>query len=120
MQENGERCEANSLNKYYGDKGALDCLKFGAGDIAIIEAKNLNGYFIFKNIKSDKSVLYNYNVEYLVDYNVNTSDFRVLCKNGSLADYTGFDVDKTCALSTTIDSEASLFLIYPDYYLYLS
>ncbi|XP_014209303.1 transferrin-like [Copidosoma floridanum] len=45
-QTNGERCEANSMNKYYGDKGALDCLKSGDGDIAFVEVRNLNGQYI--------------------------------------------------------------------------
>lgn len=33
------------------------------------------------------------------------NDYRVLCKNGSLASFTGFLVDHQCALSVTIDSE---------------
>ena len=42
-QQNGERCEATPENLYYGDKGALDCLKEGAGDIAFLEARNIRG-----------------------------------------------------------------------------
>lgn len=38
-----------------------------------------------------------------------SSKFRVLCKNGSLAQYPGLDVEESCALSVTIDSEVNNF-----------
>ncbi|XP_001600442.2 transferrin-like [Nasonia vitripennis] len=84
-QSNGERCEANSDNAYYGDKGAIDCLKAGVGDIAFIEVGNI------KDFIRNGSIIEN--------------DYRVLCKNGTLAQNTGFYVDEACAFSYTIDSE---------------
>lgn len=36
---------------------------------------------------------------------MNPHDFRVLCRNGSLAAYTGFDVDSDCVMTTIIDGE---------------
>ena len=40
-------CSANTNNVYYGDKGALRCLKDGAGEVAFVEAKNLRGSTFF-------------------------------------------------------------------------
>lgn len=36
---------------------------------------------------------------------LNPDDFRILCRNGSLADRTGFDVELDCALTTIVDGE---------------
>jgi len=71
-------CNSDNTNKYYGNVGALKCLQ-EVGDYAVIT-------------KGDYE-------------KINALDFRVLCKNGSLASYKGFNVDADCALSTTIDSE---------------
>ncbi|XP_012287691.1 transferrin-like [Orussus abietinus] len=83
-EKNNRTCSANDENPFYGDSGALECLE-RTGDIAFVEAKNLN-----EDIRSG---------------NIEPSNYRVLCKNGSLAQYTGFIVDEHCALSVTIDSE---------------
>ncbi|KAK2584067.1 hypothetical protein KPH14_006514 [Odynerus spinipes] len=81
--ENGIICSLNDDNRYYGDEGALTCLNEGAGDIAFVE---------IGNIREEKN-----------DFN----RYRVLCKNGSLAATTGFNLDKPehCALSVIVDSE---------------
>jgi len=71
-------CNTDITNKYYGNAGALKCLK-EAGDFAVITKEAYP--------------------------NVNSSEFRVLCKNGSLASNTGFDVDDNCVLASVIDSE---------------
>jgi len=42
-------------------------------------------------------------------YRIDSSMYRILCKNGSLAQYPGFNVDDLCALSVTIDSEVNNF-----------
>lgn len=39
----------------------------------------------------------------------NEHKYRVLCKNGTLAMNTGFDVGEECAWSVTIDSEVNIF-----------
>ncbi|XP_043276631.1 transferrin-like [Venturia canescens] len=84
-QHSNETCSANFDNRYYADKGALRCLAEGAGEIAFVETKNLYG-------EVDGTI-------------IKPHEYRVLCKNGSLAMYTGFEVDEPCALSVTIDSE---------------
>ncbi|XP_046817417.1 transferrin-like [Vespa crabro] len=80
---NDTHCTADNDNPYYGDKGALTCLKNGDGDIAFVE---------IGNIKEEKN---------------NLNQYHILCKNGSLASTTGLNLDKPelCALSVTINSE---------------
>lgn len=81
---NNSICSAGKENEFFGDKGVLKCLE-GPGNIGFIEPKNLKK---------------------LIDHKiVNQSEYRVLCRNGSLAGYTGFNIDDNCALSITIDSE---------------
>ncbi|KAL6260238.1 hypothetical protein P5V15_007771 [Pogonomyrmex californicus] len=79
--QNNTSCAVNETNRYYGDKGAMRCIDEGAGDIAFVE---------YENIK---------------DHIVDQHTYRVLCKNGSLAEKSGLNFDKFCALSITIDSE---------------
>lgn len=82
-ENNTAICSANSKNRYYGDDGALTCLNDGYGDIAFVNIGNITE-------------------------NKNYADqYHVLCKNGSLATNTGFDLEnpERCALSVTIDSE---------------
>lgn len=44
LEENSNAtCSANFDNHYYGDKGALECLIDGAGEVAFVETKNLFG-----------------------------------------------------------------------------
>uniref|UniRef100_A0AAG5DJ12 Transferrin-like domain-containing protein n=1 Tax=Anopheles atroparvus TaxID=41427 RepID=A0AAG5DJ12_ANOAO len=77
-------CAASESNRYYGTRGALRCLQ-EAGDVAIVEAQNL--------------------AEHAQFLAMNESMFRVLCRNGSLAAYTGFRVDQDCYLTTIVDGE---------------
>ncbi|XP_053679397.1 transferrin-like [Anopheles nili] len=77
-------CAASDTNRYYGTRGALRCLQ-EAGDVAIIEAQNLADH-----------------AQFLA---VNESNYRVLCRNGSLAAYPGFTVDEDCYLTTIVDGE---------------
>ncbi|XP_011169617.2 transferrin [Solenopsis invicta] len=75
-------CAGDKTNRYYGDRGAIRCIKEEAGDIAFIEIGNVHN-----------------------DKHFEPSEYRVLCKNGSLAQHVGIEVDEFCALSVTIDSE---------------
>ncbi|KYN20902.1 PREDICTED: transferrin-like [Trachymyrmex cornetzi] len=77
--ENNPSCAVDETNRYYGDKGAIQCLTDEAGDIAFIEMTNIT----------------------IIEPN----KYRILCKNGSLAQQTGLNADEQCALSVTIDSE---------------
>lgn len=36
---------------------------------------------------------------------INPTDYRIICRNGSLANRPGFDVDDDCALTTIVDGE---------------
>lgn len=36
---------------------------------------------------------------------LNPNDYRIICQNGSLAEYTGFDVDSGCPLTQIVDGE---------------
>ncbi|XP_031637288.1 transferrin-like [Contarinia nasturtii] len=77
-------CNADQTNIFYGNLGALLCL-YQAGDVAIVGLKDLN-----ENAKA---------------LGINPNEFQVICKNGTLAEYTGFDVDSNCALASFVDSE---------------
>jgi Transferrin len=77
-------CAASNSNRFYGTKGALTCLN-EVGDIAVLEHQNL--------------------LEHATALKINPNDFRILCRNGSLADQPGFDVDPSCFLTTIVDGE---------------
>lgn len=77
-------CSADDSNRYHGNGGALRCLSED-GDVAILERQYLN--------------------EYATAQKLNSADFRVLCRNGSLAAYPGFDVDADCLLTKIVDGE---------------
>ncbi|XP_031337802.1 transferrin-like isoform X2 [Photinus pyralis] len=74
----GVNCNSNTENRFYGHVGALKCLK-EAGEFAVVTQEDYSEF--------------------------NPNDFRVLCKNGSLAAAPGFIVDENCALTKIIDSE---------------
>lgn len=46
-----------------------------------------------------------YFIESASRLNMNEHDFRIMCRNGSLAENTGFTVDEDCALTTIVDGE---------------
>lgn len=77
-------CNADSSNIYFGTRGALQCL-YESGDVAIVEVQNLEAHA--KAINAD------------------SSNFRILCQNGSLASTTGFNVDSACYLTSIVDGE---------------
>uniref|UniRef100_V5I8N4 Transferrin n=1 Tax=Anoplophora glabripennis TaxID=217634 RepID=V5I8N4_ANOGL len=68
-------CNADKGNKYYRSNGALKCLEDQAAEYAVITKNDVTGY------------------------ETTSSQFRVLAKNGTLAEYTGFDVDEGAALT---------------------
>lgn len=77
-------CAASPENRFFGTRGALTCLN-EIGEVAVLEHQRL--------------------FEHARDLKLNPSDFRILCRNGSLAAYTGFDVDPACFLTTIVDGE---------------
>jgi hypothetical protein len=70
-------CNADEVNKYYGSKGAVDCLHDQKGDFAVITKTDI----------------------------ANDTDLRVICKNNTLASRNGIDVDTDCALFVLASSE---------------
>lgn len=77
-------CAASPSNRFYGTRGALACLS-EIGEMAVIEHQNL--------------------AQHAEALRLNQNDFRIVCRNGSLAAYTGFDVDSACFLTTIVDGE---------------
>ncbi|XP_055535032.1 transferrin-like [Wyeomyia smithii] len=77
-------CAASQNNPFYGTKGALNCLMQG-GEVAIVEAQNL--------------------AEHARALGMNPNDYRILCRNGTLAAYPGFQIDEECVLTTIVDGE---------------
>uniref|UniRef100_A0A8D8BFS2 Transferrin n=1 Tax=Culex pipiens TaxID=7175 RepID=A0A8D8BFS2_CULPI len=77
-------CAANVNNPFYGTRGALNCLRL-QGDVAIVESQNL--------------------AEHAQALGMNANEYRIMCRNGSLAAYPGFRVDDECLLTTIVDGE---------------
>lgn len=77
-------CAASPTNRFYGNRGALACLS-EIGEVAVIEVQNL--------------------AQHANNLTLNPNDFRILCRNGSLAANPGFDVDPDCVLTTIVDGE---------------
>lgn len=77
-------CAANANNPFYGTRGALNCLRL-QGDVAIVESQNL--------------------AEHAQALGLNANEYRIMCRNGSLAAYPGFEVDDDCKLTTIVDGE---------------
>lgn len=77
-------CAANQNNPFYGTRGALNCL-LQQGEVAIVEAQNL--------------------AEHARVLGMNPDEYRILCRNGSLAANTGFGIDEECVLTTVVDGE---------------
>lgn len=77
-------CAASISNRFYGTRGALTCLH-EIGEVAVIEHQNL--------------------LNHAAELKYDPNNFRVVCRNGSLAQYSGFDVDPACFLTTIVDGE---------------
>uniref|UniRef100_A0A7G3B0J1 Putative transferrin n=1 Tax=Lutzomyia longipalpis TaxID=7200 RepID=A0A7G3B0J1_LUTLO len=77
-------CNADTTNRYFGNQGALRCLA-EVGDVAVLELQYLR--------------------QHAHELFLNPNDFRIMCKNGSLAAYTGFNVDPGCVMTTIVDGE---------------
>ncbi|CAG4958040.1 unnamed protein product [Colias eurytheme] len=80
-----QECSFDNSNKYYGNNGSVACLADPESDVAFVDLANINA---------------NLNAANLAEYQV-----RVLCRNNSLAAYTGVNVDQNCLLAYVVDSE---------------
>ncbi|KAF5300806.1 hypothetical protein FQR65_LT09109 [Abscondita terminalis] len=76
LSKTGNNCNSNAGNRFYGNAGALICLK-EAGDFAVVSAES-----------TPKS-----------------EDFKVLCRNGSVVPYDITKLDDNCVLTVIVDSE---------------
>jgi len=81
-------CAADKTNKYFGNRGALKCLD-EVGDIAVLELQSLRVH--------------------AEEVKVPEHNFRILCKNNTLAKEIGFDVDLNCPLTTIVDGEIVMY-----------
>lgn len=43
--------------------------------------------------------------EHATALGIEPNEYRIICRNGTLADRTGFDVEQECALTTIVDGE---------------
>lgn len=77
-------CAASVTNRFYGTRGALTCLN-EVGEIAVLEHQRL--------------------IEHANAMNLDPNNFRIICRNGSLANAPGFDVDDNCFMTTLVDGE---------------
>lgn len=77
-------CDAAPTNRFYGTRGALACLS-EVGEVAVVEVQNL--------------------AQHARNLSLEPDNFRILCRNGSLAAYPGFEVDDACLLTTIVDGE---------------
>lgn len=77
-------CAASESNRFYGNRGAFTCLS-EIGEVAVIEHQNLH--------------------EFAQELGLNSWDFRIVCRNGSLAANPGFNVDPACYLTTIVAGE---------------
>ncbi|XP_055593629.1 transferrin-like [Uranotaenia lowii] len=77
-------CAAADSNPFYGTRGALRCLQ-NRGEVAIVEGQNLQ--------------------QHAQMLGMNPLEYRILCRNGTLAAFPGFEVDEECYLTTIVDGE---------------
>ncbi|XP_072941383.1 transferrin-like [Epargyreus clarus] len=78
-------CAWDSTNMYFGNRGALACLADPTTHVAFVEMQNINAHF--------------------TSLNLNPSDYRALCRNNTLAAFTGVNIDQGCLLAYVVDSE---------------
>ncbi|XP_055390360.1 uncharacterized protein LOC129619238 [Condylostylus longicornis] len=81
-------CEADIGNRYFGNRGGLKCLR-ELGDVAVLELQSLKVH--------------------AEEVEIDEHEFRILCKNNSLAIEPGFDVDLNCALTRVVDGEIVMY-----------
>lgn len=77
-------CAPTRSNRYFGTRGALQCFS-EAGDVAIVELQRLAS--IVDELK------------------LNTDNYRIMCRNGTVVPINNFQVDANCPLVTIVDGE---------------
>lgn len=77
-------CAPTRSNKYFGTRGAIRCFA-EAGDVAIVEIQKLH--------------------EIVNELGLDTEDYRIMCRNGTVVPINNFNVDAGCPLVTIVDGE---------------
>lgn len=57
------------------------------------------------NFHRNGLIFYQICLEHAKSLTIDPQYYKVICRNGTLADHTGFDVDDDCALATYVDSK---------------
>uniref|UniRef100_A0A336LPD1 CSON015606 protein n=1 Tax=Culicoides sonorensis TaxID=179676 RepID=A0A336LPD1_CULSO len=77
-------CAPTHENRYFGTKGALQCLH-EVGEVAVLELRKLQ--------------------EFAEEMKLNPDDYKIMCRNGTISSTNNFVVDQNCPLITMIDGE---------------
>lgn len=75
----------HSTNRYYGNNGSLACLSDPNTHVAFLNTRNMSAHLTALNLQGNQ--------------------FRALCRNNSLAAYTGIEIDDGCLLAYVVDAE---------------
>ncbi|XP_050676583.1 transferrin-like [Leptidea sinapis] len=84
--QNDFTCAYDYSNLYYGNNGTAACLANPNMDVAFVELQNFSTHLRAAGLND-------------------STDVRILCRNNTLAAYTGLDVDHACLLAYVVDSE---------------
>jgi len=77
-------CTPTKTNRYFGTRGALQCFE-ESGEVAILE------------IQRAKDIV--------AELRIDTSAFRIMCRDGSIVPVNNFDIPVDCPLVTIVDGE---------------
>ncbi|XP_063707817.1 transferrin-like [Culicoides brevitarsis] len=83
-QINNHHCAPSSENRYFGTRGALQCLH-EVGEVAVLELRKLK--------------------EFSEELKLDPQDYKIMCRNGTIVPTNNFEVDTNCPLITMIDGE---------------
>ncbi|CAH0698429.1 unnamed protein product [Spodoptera exigua] len=74
-----------ATNRFFGNNGTIACLADPANDVAFLNIRNIRSYLSAQQLQENQ--------------------LRALCRNNSLAAYTGVDIDDGCLLAYVVDGE---------------
>lgn len=83
-RQTSNHCTPSSENRYFGTRGALQCLH-EVGDVAVLELRKLK--------------------QFSEELKLDPQDYKIMCRNGTIVPTNNFEVDQNCPLVTMIDGE---------------